>query len=94
MAVDYATFVAEFSEYDQLDQTLVETKIADAQLLQSETAWGDLYDLAVKYTAADLLAKTPEGFQMALRTTKGGTIYEATYKMWVRARNSRRGAVL
>lgn len=94
MAVTVSSFKAEFSEFDALTDAAVQAKIDEANLLHSESAWGALYDLAVKYTTADLLAMTPEGFQMALKNDEGHTIYYATFKKWVRARNSRRGMVL
>lgn len=94
MAVDYSAFIAEFEEYRAIDPELVAAKLREAKCLHSETAWGPLYDLAVKYTAADLLAMTPAGFNMAIKNDSGQTIYSETFKKWVRARNIRRGAVL
>lgn len=88
------SFIEEFAEFDTLPEPLIASKIADANLLHSEEAWGPLYDLAIKYTTADLLGMTPEGLNMALKNDEGHTIYFATFKKWVRARNSRRAAVL
>ena len=94
MAVTYASFILEFAEFDALPQTLVEAKIADAQLLKSEAAFGPLYDIAVKYTAANLLSMTPEGENMALKNDAGENIYTMAYDREVRAQNIRRAAVL
>lgn len=95
MSVSYAAFIAEFTEFSSSSiQTIVEAKLADAHLLHSESAWGNLYDIAVKYTAADLVAMTPPGMEMALRNADGETVYSATFKRLIRPRNARRGMVL
>lgn len=73
---------------------MVDAKLAEAHLLYSTVAWGDLYDYVVKYACADALAMTPDGQPMALRNNDGETIYSARMRRVFYARNAYRGAVL
>jgi hypothetical protein len=64
MAVTYATFTAEFPTFDQVDETIIDAKIADAELQIDVGAYGVLYDTAVKYLTAHLLTIAPYGMQI------------------------------
>lgn len=94
MTVLRAAFLIEFAEFDALPTALVDAKLAEAHLLYTTAAWGDLYDYVVKYATADALAMTPEGQPMALTNDKGETIYSARMRRVFYARNAFRGAVL
>lgn len=64
MALDVATFVDKFPEFDEIgaiSPATVEQAIADAKHFCSASIWGSRYESAVLYKAAHLLAMSPFG---------------------------------
>ncbi len=61
MAVTSAQIKAEFKEFANTADSLIDAKIADATGLLDEGAFGMKYDQAVKYMACHLIALSPGG---------------------------------
>lgn len=74
---------AEFPEFVNTSSELLAGKIADATGLLNESAFGDLYDQAVKYKACHLIAVSPSGEFARLDPSKepdgASTLYERHY---------------
>ena len=88
-------FKVSFPEFDQVSDTLVDAKIAEAVVLLSEDAFSEaLHTLAVSYRAAHLLAISPYGTQLQLSSDDGVTTYSKFFKEYILPRVARRGAVL
>lgn len=82
MAVDYAAFIASFPELASAGQTLIEAKIAEAELRVGGVAYWineSTRDLGVLYRAAHLLALSPYGMQAKLVSKEGKTTYGAHF---------------
>lgn len=70
MAIDSATFKLRFKVFDQVEDAITDAKLDDAQAFLDEAAFGatDIYERAVFYYAAALLADDPYGTPMGLTT--------------------------
>ena len=77
MAVTAAEFKVRFSEFSEVADTDIDPKLADAQAFLDEAAWGtaDLYERAIYYYTAHLLAISPYGQQLQLINDGGKTVY-------------------
>jgi hypothetical protein len=84
MSVDFASFVADFPEFEPAGRTLVDSKIADARLRIDASVWDLKTDLGVKYLAAHLLALSPFGQQARLVAKDGSTTYGRMHATMVR----------
>lgn len=82
MAVSAAEFQNRFTEFSEVDTTVIDAKLADAQAILDEAAWGttDLYERAVYYYCAHLLAISPFGKQLQLASDDGRTVYGDFYQ--------------
>ena len=95
MAVTATTLRARFKEFDNavtkgdMDDTLLGLFIVAAQTELSESAFGDLYDEAVMYQAAHLIAMSPYGLPMRLVSQQGSTIYAQRVMHLARSRPGR-----
>lgn len=95
VTVDYASFIAAFPEFDQIDQTYIETKIGEASAMLDVLAFGDvLHNIAVLYRTAHLLAISPYGKQMQLVSDDGKTTYGQAYNELLEPLVGRRGMLL
>jgi len=61
VAVTVEQLRSEFPEYAHTDSGLLAGKIADATAMLNPSAFGALYDQAVKYMACHLVALSPSG---------------------------------
>lgn len=61
MSVSYTDIQASFAEFASTDSSLITRKIAEAQARISESVYGALYDQAVMYLTAHLLAVQASG---------------------------------
>jgi len=61
VAVTVAQIRSEFPEFNSTNVALIEQKIRDAYNLLSESAFGDVYEQAIKYQACHLIALSPAG---------------------------------
>lgn len=70
MAIDSTTFKARFKVFSEVEDAITDEKLADAQAFLDLEAFGseDLYERAVFYYAAGLLADDPYGTPMGLTT--------------------------
>jgi len=95
MAVTAAEFKIRFSEFSQVADTDIDPKLADAQAFLDEGAWGstDLYERAVFYYAAHLLAISPYGQQLQLVNDGGKTVYGELYRNQLLPLIRRRGQI-
>ena len=76
MAVTYASFIAEYPEFSETGQTLVEAKIAQAVLETPSGTWGDWTDKGVMLRTAAALSIGPAGSNARIK----GQI-KTTYQM-------------
>jgi len=90
----YAEFILQFPEFTKLTQAQVEVYIAQAEDMLDEDAFGDMYELAVAYKAADSLALSPFSQHMRMVNKDGMTTYGEFFRSSIRPRNGRRGMVL
>jgi DNA gyrase/topoisomerase IV subunit B len=80
VTVTYASFVAEFPEFNDVSLTAVVTaRIATALRQTPDDVWGDLQDDGVKWLAADLISRSPNGRELRLvnGNSADGSIYSA-----------------
>ena len=96
IVVDYASFIQAFPEFDQVDQTYIETKIAEASALLDEDAYGSdpIHNVAVLYMTAHLLAISPYGQQLQLVQDDGQTVYGRFFNERLRFLVAKRGMLL
>lgn len=81
MAVSYAQFVAQFPEFDQLEEAYVTSKLDEAERVHDAAAFGSSYDDVCYYFAADSLARSPSGSGMGLvNDDDDTTVYGYKYK--------------
>lgn len=71
MAVTATILKAEFPEFDDTPDAIVDARIADAVLRVSTSTWGTLTDVGVKYLACHLIAMGPLGEQAKLDLKSG-----------------------
>lgn len=73
MTVTYASFVAEFPEFADVAYTaIVNARLATALRQTPADVWGDLQDDGIKWLAADLVSRSPQGRQLRLVNSSGG----------------------
>lgn len=80
MAVTAAQIQAEFPEFAETPDAVIDAKIADAQARISTATWGSLNDQGVKYLACHLIAMMPQGEQSKLMVEKEVTEYLLEYR--------------
>jgi len=83
MAATYAEFIVRYKEFDQVEQTIIDAKIADAEAMLDSAAFGtdDFYDRAVYCRAAAFLLDSAFGSPMG--ATDGVSTQENRYlSMW------------
>lgn len=82
MAIDVATFVAgypEFEEVADLRPALIQRCLDDAKHYVSQAAFKNRYQAAVFAKAAHLLAMTPYGEEARLKGSKTESCYSVTF---------------
>lgn len=62
---DRATFLAEFSEFADVPATVVDAKLALAELRTDASVWGERVDAGIYYLTAHLLAMSPNATALA-----------------------------
>lgn len=95
----YAEFIADFPEFDQITQDYIEVKLAEAEAMLDALAFGedadnDLYNIAVGYKAAHLLALSPYGQQLQLTSDDGQSVYSKAFEQNLLPLVARRGMIL
>lgn len=95
----YAEFILDFPEFANIGQALIEVKLADAEAMLDELAFGEaagnaLYNVAVGYKAAHLLALSPYGQQLQLTSDDGQSVYSKAYEQNILPLVARRGLLL
>ena len=83
MALDVASFVARFPEWDDVGDVApgaITTAIADATHFCDAGIWGSRYEAGVMYKAADLLAQSPFGEHARLEKGSNKTTYGETFR--------------
>jgi hypothetical protein len=95
MAATYAEFIARYKEFAQVEQPVIEAKLADAQDFLDEAAFSSatLYDRAVYYYAAALLADTAFGSQMGQDAGTSRNRYRDIYREQILPLIRRRGQI-
>lgn len=85
MALDLAAFRARHPEFQNVDSTLLQTKLDDAAKRLSPAVFGDRFDEAHAWCAAHLAASAPWGSAARLQgTTDGSTVYSAALERLMR----------
>ena len=87
MAIDNATFVATYAEFEEINDlrpAVVTSALTRAQAFVSQTVWGDRYEAGVFAKAAALLAQTGFGENARIQGTQK-SIYDVTFSDMVRA---------
>lgn len=87
MAIDNASFVAAYPEFDEINDLApasITSALTRAQAFCSAAVWGDRYEAGVFVKAAHLLAMTPFG-ENARIAGSNATAYGETFKEMVRA---------
>lgn len=90
MAVTVEQIKSEFPEFAQTDPRLIAAKIADAQARLNQSAFGPLWDQAIKYRACHLIAMSPSGEYARLSVKEQSvdgatTTYEREFRKLVRS---------
>lgn len=94
----YAEFILDFPEFDQITEAYIDVKLAEAEAMLDELAFGttgnDLYNIAVGYQAAHLLALSPYGKQLQLTSDDGKSVYSKALETQFLPLVARRGLLL
>lgn len=94
----YAEFIVDFPEFSEVTKAYLEVKLAEAAVLLDELAFGeadnDLYNVAVGYMAAHLLAVSPFGKQLQLASDDGSSVYSKVFDRNILPLVARRGMLL
>ena len=95
----YAEFILDFPEFASIGQAYIEVKLADAEAMLDELAFGGatgnaLYNVAVGYKAAHLLALSPYGQQLQLASADGSSVYSVAFEQNILPLVARRGMLL
>jgi hypothetical protein len=95
----YAEFILDFPEFDELAQAYIEVKLAEAEAMLDALAFGaaasnSLYNIAVGYQAAHLLALSPYGKQLQLISDDGASVYSVALETQFLPLVTRRGMLL
>jgi len=80
VALSYEDFLARFPEFEEASRTLVEAKIAEADLLHDDAVWGAQADLGRGYKTAELLALSPWGQNARMVNKDGSTTYGTVWE--------------
>lgn len=78
-------FRAQFPEFDEASDALVQQKLGQAQRSFDAELFGEKYQDAVMYKTADLLASSPFSRTMRLDKGQGPTVYAAALEGIVRS---------
>ena len=79
MPVTKDEFLLTFPEWEKLAcdrHDWLEQNLADADLLIDDSVFGDQANLAIRYKAAQLMARSPVGRKNGLSQEDGSTIYD------------------
>lgn len=91
-------FKTDFPEFDQLTDAYVQVKLDEAEAMLDELAFGEadnaLYNVAVGYRAAHLLALSPFGKQLQLVSDDGKSVYSQLFETEILPLVARRGMIL
>ena len=95
----YAEFIIDFPEFASIGQAFIEVKLADAEAMLDELAFGEdtgnaLYNVAIGYKAAHLLALSPYGQQLQLTSDDGQSVYSVLFDQNILPLVARRGLLL
>lgn len=94
----YAEFIVDFPEFASITQAYIEVKLAEAEAMLDELAFGEtgnaLYNVAVGYKAAHLLAVSPYGQQLQLTSDDGSSVYSRVFETELLPLVARRGMIL
>lgn len=80
MAVTAQTFKDAYPEFENLSDSWIAAKIADAEIACPSTVWGDFADQGVSLHVAQRLALSPTGRDLKLANDDGSTVYDAELK--------------
>jgi hypothetical protein len=76
VTVTYASFIAEFPEFDGAGyEAVVTARLVTAALQTPEDVWGNLRDDGIKWLTADLVARSPQGRELRLVNRENDSIY-------------------
>jgi hypothetical protein len=91
-------FKTDFPEFSELTDAYVNVKLGEAEAMLDEDAFGeadnDLYNVAVGYKAAHLLALSPFGKQLQLTNDDGQSVYSKLFDAEILPLVARRGMIL
>ncbi len=85
MAVDRASFLARYPEFEPASKAMIEGEIADAIDNVDTSVFGTKTDQAVRLKAAHALALSPFGQQARLVSKSGATTYGKQFDALVRS---------
>jgi len=77
VSVTVEQFKAEYPEFENAEDTVVQAKLDMASRQINATCYGGKTDDGVKLRTAKILARSPLGEQARLRADSGATIYDA-----------------
>lgn len=80
MAVTVLQFKAEFPEFDNTENAVIQSRLSMASRQINATVWGAKTNDGIKMLAAHLIALAPLGEQAKLRHENRGTIYGDQYE--------------
>lgn len=75
MAVSVLQFKAEFPEFANTENALIQSRLTMATARVNSTVWGSRQNDGIKMLAAHLIALSPLGEQAKLKHENRGTIY-------------------
>lgn len=85
MAATVATFRNAFPEFEDEEDSFIQTKLDEAEQSIGRTVWGESKgDLGQIYLAAHLVHTNPTGGDSRLLPDGGGSVYGVRYKHLVR----------
>jgi len=95
----YAEFILDFPEFSEMTEAYIDVKLAEAEAMLDELAFGEsagnaLYNVAVGYKAAHLLALSPYGKQLQLTSGDGESVYSVAFEQNILPLVARRGMLL
>lgn len=94
----YAEFILDFPEFASITEAYAQVKLDEAVAMLDELAFGvtgnALYNIAVGYQAAHLLALSPYGQQLQLTSDDGRSVYSKALDTQFLPLVARRGMLL
>ena len=95
----YAEFILDFPEFSEITEAYIDVKLAEAEAMLDELAFGEaagnaLYNVAVGYKTAHLLALSPYGQQLQLTSDDGSSVYSVSFDQNILPLVARRGLLL